>query len=67
MVSRSSISAHMVPMENSDARIDAIYEADPLLKLVGPGTITDVLKAADKAGLITSGTAPAYAVEGKAA
>ncbi|WP_422759177.1 hypothetical protein [Paenarthrobacter sp. C1] len=54
-------------MENSDARIDAIYEADPLLKLVGPGTITDVLKAADKAGLITSGTAPAYAVEGKAA
>ncbi|MFB9713996.1 hypothetical protein [Arthrobacter methylotrophus] len=38
-------------MENIDPRIDAIYEADPLLKLVGPGTITDVLNAAAKAGL----------------
>lgn len=43
-------------MENNDPRIDAIYEADPLLKLVGPGTITDVLNAAAKAGLIPAGT-----------
>lgn len=42
----------MVPMENNDPRIDAIYEADPLLKLVGPGTIADVLKAAAKAGVV---------------
>jgi hypothetical protein len=42
----------MIPMENTDPRIDAIYEADPLLKLVGPGTIADVLKAVEAAGLI---------------
>jgi hypothetical protein len=46
----------MIPMENNDPRIDAIYEADPLLKLVGPGTITDVLKAAAAAGLIPAAT-----------
>jgi hypothetical protein len=46
----------MIPMENTDPRIDAIYEADPLLKLVGPGTIADVLKAAAKAGLMPDGT-----------
>lgn len=46
----------MTPMDNTDPRIDAIYEADPLLKLVGPGTITDVLSAAAKAGLIPPGT-----------
>lgn len=46
----------MIRMENTDPRIDAIYEADPLLKLVGPGTISDVLKAAAAAGLIPAGT-----------
>jgi hypothetical protein len=51
-------------MENSDPRIDAIYEADPLLKLVGPGTITDVLKAAAATGLIPAGTVTTeYAVD----
>jgi hypothetical protein len=46
----------MFTMENTDPRIDAIYEADTLLKLVGPGTITDVLNAAAKAGLMPAGT-----------
>jgi hypothetical protein len=54
----------MTGMENSDPRIDAIYEADPLLKLVGPGTITDVLKAAAKAGLVPEATVTTeYAVD----
>jgi len=50
------ISAHMTVMEIIDPRIDAIYKADPQLKFVGPGTIADVLQAADKAGIIPAAT-----------
>lgn len=41
----------MTAMETMEARIDAIYEADPQLRFVGPGTIEDVLKAAEAAGI----------------
>ena len=54
----------MSSMENTDPRIDAIYEADPLLKLVGTGAISDVLNAAAKAGLIPDATITTeYAVD----
>lgn len=39
-------------MSITDPRVDALREADPLLKYVGPGTIEDVLKAAEKTGII---------------
>ncbi len=54
----------MVCMDNIDPRIDAIYEADPLLKLVGPGTIIDILNAAATAGLMPAATVTTeYAVD----
>ncbi|ACL42245.1 hypothetical protein Achl_4294 (plasmid) [Pseudarthrobacter chlorophenolicus A6] len=43
-------------METTDSRIDAIYQADPQLRFVGRGTITDVLKAAEATGLIAPAT-----------
>lgn len=39
-------------MSITDPRVDTLREADPLLKYVGPGTIEDVLKAAEKTGII---------------
>lgn len=42
----------MTRMTTTDPRIGAILEADPLLRFVGDATITDVLKAADAAGII---------------
>lgn len=54
----------MAFMEIIDPRIDAIYEADPQLKFIGPGTIADVLKAADAAGIIPAPTVTTeYAVD----
>lgn len=54
----------MTFMETTDPRIAAIYEADPQLKFVGPGTIADVLKAAAAAGFMPAATATTqYAVD----
>lgn len=50
-------SAHITPMKTLDSRVDAIYAADPQLKFVGPGTISDVLIAADAAGITNAGPA----------
>lgn len=54
----------MSSMDTTDPRIGAIYEADPQLKFVGPGTIDDVLKAAEAAGIIPASTVTVqYAVD----
>lgn len=48
----------MSRMTTTDPRVGAILEADPLLRFVGDATLSDVLKAADEAGIIpAAGTA----------